>query len=130
MDYRLYYPWIIVICCTVIENQSRSLSLELLKVPDEVRDSDPVPVGLGGVCRPDALLRRPQHLGRHAALPRGGVPRPLLLLEPVARLQWRENPNVSTKHLRRHQFSKYSSLRLVTSWGIGISVAKIDCHSI
>ena len=39
-----------------------SLALELLKVPDKVRDAESVPLGHGGVGRPDALLRRAQHL--------------------------------------------------------------------
>ena len=39
-----------------------ALSLELLEVADEVGDAEPVPVGLGGVGRPDPLLRRAQLL--------------------------------------------------------------------
>ena len=34
----------------------------ILKVPDKVRDAESVPLGHGGVGRPDALLRRAQHL--------------------------------------------------------------------
>ena len=78
---KVYYKLKLII------SKSNSLSLELPEVPDEVRDSESVPVGLGGVGGPDALLGRPQHLRRHAALPASRVPSPLLLLISVARLE-------------------------------------------